>query len=112
MLTSLPVDQLKQSFTFMVTLDLSVFPGVIECLVPGQANLWQEMQLVPNLRPQYEFFSHLGSVNAHISNSNIKSEWPYLHTRSERSTLHQTASLVVTGSTSSKQAILVLTETL
>ena len=82
--TSLPVDQLKQLFTFMVTLDLSVFPRVIESLVPGQADLWQAMQLVPNLRPQYEYFNHLGPVFAHISNSNLKFEWLYLHTRSEQ----------------------------
>jgi hypothetical protein len=52
----LSADQLKRLFTIVVTLDVSVFPRVIESLIPGQTDLWQAMQLLPDasvVYPQY-----------------------------------------------------------
>jgi len=52
----LSAEQLQRLFTIVVALDVSVVPRVIECIVPGQTDLWQAVQLVPDFsifRPQY-----------------------------------------------------------
>jgi hypothetical protein len=45
----LSADQLNQLFSIVVALDAAVFPRVMEVLVPGQADLWQAMQLAPDV---------------------------------------------------------------
>lgn len=84
---SLSADQLKRLFAVVASLDVSVFPRVIEFLVPGQDDLWQVMQVATDfsvLRSQY-VSSHISLiVKDLIIRYSLSFERLYLHTTPEQ----------------------------